>query len=1085
MRTVITLFFATLLLAFTNATAQKKPAANSDDKLSSETLSGLSFRSIGPAFMSGRIADIAIHPEHEHTWYVAVGSGGIWKTTNGGTTWSPLFDGEKSYSIGCLALDPQNPNIVWAGTGENVGGRHVGFGDGIYRSNDGGQSWENLGLAKSEHISKIVVHPEDPNTVWVAAQGPLWSKGGDRGVYKTTDGGQNWKRVLGDEAWVGATDLLIDPRNPDVLHAATWQRHRSVAGYMGGGPGTAIYTSTDGGNTWTKRTSGLPSGNLGKIGLAISPQQPDVLYAAIELDRRSGGVYRSADRGANWNKMSDAVSGGTGPHYYQELYADPHRFDRIYLVDNVMQISNDGGKTFARMNENNKHIDNHAIAFKPNQPDYLLVGTDGGLYETFDLTETWRYVANLPVTQFYKIALDDSEPFYNIYGGTQDNATQGGPSRTDNEHGIANHDWFVTVFGDGHQPATEPGNPDIVYSQWQQGNLVRHDRKTGEIVYLQPMPAPDEPAERWNWDSPILVSPHNPTRLYFASQRVWRSENRGDAWSPISPDLTTGTERARTKYFDEPQGWDNPWDIYAMSQYSTITSLAESPLREGLLYAGTDDGFIAVSEDSGGNWRKMEVSRLPGVPAKAFVNDIKADLHDENTVYIALDNHKNGDFKPYLFKSTDRGRTWSNMAANLPDRHLCWRLAQDHIAPNLLFVGTEFGVYVTVDGGKEWVRLNGGMPTISVRDLAIQRRENDLVVGTFGRGIYILDDYSALRDVSESLSKDAALFVPRKAHWHLPRNYMGVEGKGFQGDNFFVGDNPPFGAVFTYYLKKSVDDLASRRLDGEKELKEAGKPIEFPNWDDLDRELSELKPLVWLVIKNGDGTIVNRVKAENEKGLQRVAWDLRVASPDMITKPDGDRTSSASLAPPGVYIAQLVKEQNGMPEALTDEVTFEVAPMRNGALPAAEPADAAAWYAKVGQLMADVRVMQHEQSKAMERIELMRRAYDRAPQADEAWLGELLGLRDRLLAWETRIDGNRAKNELREKQSSPELGDYLWNAYMGTYGNTYGGTETHRKSYQFAETLYLTLRNDLDDIRSGLPELEERLKGLGAPLIRE
>lgn len=1083
MRTLVTLALALLLL--NNTHAQRKTETQKNEKPTAETVSGLSWRSIGPAFMSGRIADIAIHPDHENTWYVAVGSGGIWKTNNAGITWAPIFDNETSYSIGCITLDPSNPNTVWAGTGENVGGRHIGYGDGIYRSTDGGSSWTNLGLKNSEHISKITVHPNDPNTVWVAAQGPLWSKGGDRGVYKTTDGGASWKRVLGDDAWVGATDLLIDPRNPDILHAATWQRHRTVAGYIGGGPGTAIYSSADGGETWTKRTSGLPSGNLGKIGLAISPQQPDVLYAAIELDRRSGGVYRSENRGESWSKMSDAVSGGTGPHYYQELYADPHRFDRIYLVDNYMQISDDGGKTFVRMNENNKHIDNHAIAFKASDRDYLLVGTDGGLYETFDLTKTWRYIANLPVTQFYKIAVDDSEPFYNVYGGTQDNATQGGPSRTDNVHGIANHDWFVTVFGDGHQPATEPGNPNIVYSQWQQGNLVRHDRATGEIVYLQPMAAPDEPNERWNWDSPVLVSPHNPARIYFASQRVWRSDNRGDAWNAISPDLTSSTERVRTPYFGEAQGWDQPWDIYAMSQYSTITSLAESPLREGLLYAGTDDGFIGISEDGGGNWRKFEVSRLPGVPSTAFVNDIRADLHNENTVYIALDNHKYGDFKPYLFKSTDRGRTWSSIAANLPDRHLCWRLVQDHEAPNLLFVATEFGVFATVDGGKDWFRLSGGMPTIAVRDITIQRRENDLVAGTFGRGIYILDDFSSLRQLANALNEEAVLFSPRKALWYLPRNNMGVDGKGFQGDNYYLAENPPHGATFTYYLKETLKDATSRRQAGEKELKKQGKPISFPEWDTLDRELNELDPMVWLVIKDGNGKLVNRVKADNKKGLQRVTWDLRAASPAAVTNPQGGRTSSANLAPPGTYTAQLVKEVNGLQAALTDDVAFEVVPMREGTLPAADPQAATDWYAQVERLKAEVKSMDRQYKKAIDRVELMRRAYDRAPSTDDAWLEELMGLRDELLAWDIRKNGHLAKRELRERQAEPSLGDYLWNASFGTYGNTYGGTENHRRNFQFAEALYSVLMNDLEAIRASLPALEERLQALGAPAIED
>lgn len=1082
MRRFVCIIFIALVSMVTPLHAQKK--TGDEPKLTPEALGSLSWRSIGPAFMSGRIADIVIDPRREHTWYVAVGSGGIWKTTNGGTTFTPVFDKQTSYSIGCLALDPSNPNTVWAGTGENVGGRHVGYGDGIYRSTNAGASWTNLGLKASEHISKIIIHPSDSNTVWVAAQGPLWSKGGERGVYKTTDGGSTWKRVLGDADWVGATDLLIDPRDPNVLHAATWQRHRTVAGYIGGGPGTAIYTSTDGGTTWNKRTAGLPSGNLGKIGLALSPQQPDVLYAAIELDRRGGAVYRSENRGEQWTKMSDAVSGGTGPHYYQELYADPHRFDRIYLVDNHMQISNDGGKTFVRMNEGNKHIDNHAIAFKASDPDYLLVGTDGGLYETLDLTKTWRYLGNMPITQFYKIAVDDTEPFYMVYGGTQDNATQGGPSRTDNVHGIANHDWFVTVFGDGHQPATEPGNPNIVYSQWQQGNLVRHDRLTGEIVYIQPVPAPNEAAERWNWDSPILVSPHNPARLYFASQRVWRSENRGDAWRPISPDLSKGEERVRTPFYGALQGWDHAWDIYAMSQYGSITSLAESPVVEGLLYAGTDDGTIAVSEDGGANWRSLAVSRLPGVPASAFVNDIKADLFDANTVYVALDNHKNGDYTPYLFKSTDRGRTWVSLASSLPDRHLCWRLVQDHVASNLLFLGTEFGAFVSVNGGQDWVSLSGGMPVIAVRDLAIQRRENDLVAGTFGRGIYILDDYSVLRSTAQWLSAEASLYAPGKAHWYVPRNNMGVSGKGFQGDPYYVAENPPVGATFTYSLKNIPESRTAQRQANEKKLKEAGKPVTFPEWEALDQELNELKPALWLVVADAKGNIVNRVSAPLAKGLQRVTWDFRKSSPAVVSSTEGDRNSQGALAVPGKYTAQLVIERDGLHTPVTDAVSFEVTSLRKGALPGREPAELDDWFTKIEQLQADAQQMEQHYRETLDRAERMRRAFDRAPSTDAELLIDLIGLRDELLAWSARLNGSTARAQLRENGATPTLGDYLQNISMGSYGNTYGATDTHRTSYTYAEALYRKLRSDLEAIMQQVPEYERRLTTLGAPPVK-
>ena len=569
-------FGALLAVSFSSLAIAQSDGDDDAPALSSPTFDAFKLRNIGPAFMSGRIADIIIVPDEPATWYVAVGSGGVWKTENAGTTWTSLFDGQGSYSIGSLGADPSDPHTIWVGTGENHGGRHNGFGDGIYVSDDGGASWEKKGLEESEHISKIIVHPDDPDTIWVASQGPLWSPGGQRGVFKSTDGGETWENTLSSGEYTGATDLVIDPRNPDRLYAAMWQHHRTVAAYVGGGPESGLWKSEDGGETWTELTTGLPDGNMGKTGLAISPVNPDVLYAAIELDLREGGVWRSDDRGGSWTKMSDMVGAGTGPHYYQELYASPHVLDLIYMVSNTSQISRDGGATWTPLNNEYKHVDDHAIAFRPDDPDYIMFGSDGGLYESYDHTKTWRFIDNLPITQFYKVAVDDAEPFYFVYGGTQDNNSQGGPSRTDNVQGIRNSDWFVTLWGDGHQSATEPGNPDIMYAQWQQGNLTRVDRTTGEFVYIKPQPQPGDAIERWNWDAPILVSQHEPTRLYFASQRVWRSDDRGDSWTAISGDLTRDENRMQLPVQGRQWSWEAGWDIYAMSQYNTITSLGES-----------------------------------------------------------------------------------------------------------------------------------------------------------------------------------------------------------------------------------------------------------------------------------------------------------------------------------------------------------------------------------------------------------------------------------------------------------------------------------------------------------------------------
>lgn len=1078
---IVSLIFIFLGFAATSF-AQKKQNKKTENK-DSTNYSGLKFRSIGPALMSGRISDIVIHPDNENKWYVSAGSGGVWKTENSGTTWKSLFDGQKTYSVGCLALDPQNSEVVWVGTGENVGGRHLSYGDGIYKSEDGGQSWKNMGLKKSEHLSKIIIHPSNSDILWVASQGPLWSEGGERGVYKSVDGGKTWKHTLGDSAWVGATDLLIDPRNPDLLYAATWQRHRTVAGYMGGGPGTAIYKSVNGGETWQKLSKGLPSSNMGKIGLAISPQKPDVIYAAIELDRRKGGVYRSDNRGASWTKMSDAIAGGTGPHYYQELFASPHNFDEIYFADNYMQVSFDGGKTFKRMNEQEKHVDNHAVAFKMSDPNYILVGCDGGLYESFDKTQNWKFVDNLPITQFYKIAVDDAEPFYYVYGGTQDNNTQGAPSRTDNIHGIRNADWFVVLGGDGHQPATEPGNPNIVYAQWQQGNLNRHDRSTGENIDIQPQPALGEKTERFNWDAPILVSPHNPKRIYHASQRVWKSEDRGDSWQAISEDLTNNIERVQTPFYGKKQKWDNPWDIYAMSNYSTITSLSESPKKAGLLYAGTDDGIIQVTEDGGANWRKVDFSKIKGLPKTAFVNDIKADLYDENVVYAVFDNHKYGDYQPYLFKSVDKGNTWSSIANNLPEETLLWRIVQDHENSNLLFLGTEFGVYFTLDGAKTWAQLKGGFPNISVRDLAIQKRENDLIAGTFGRGIYILDDYSSLRTFDPKQEKEAQLFTPRAGKWYLPRRVLGGSKKAAQGDNYFVADNPPYGVEFTYYLQDNYKTKAAQRQEKEQKAEKEKETVAVPEWKVLEEEKKEIAPSVWLFVYDKNNKIVRKVEAKNNKGFNRVSWNLTTEATFTISAKNLQSKATGHRVAPGSYSAQLFKKVEGSYSAIGEKVSFEVKPFSKNSLTGSSPDKVVEHWKNIQDIRTKTNDLTVDLRATRQQINLLLKAYDKAPTSDTTLHQSLLQIRDQALNLQQQLGGSSARSEVGEKNEYPTIYSYLWKADNSS--STYGPTKTQLQLLKDASTLLEQMTTKFEGIQQALTPVEAKLKAIGAPRIRK
>ena len=1077
------ILLATALLS-TSLTAQSKSV------WTDENFSGLKLRSIGPALMAGRIADIAIHPHDDNIWYVAVGSGNVWKTVNAGVTWTPIFDDQGSYSTGTVTIDPNNPETVWLGTGENVGGRHMGYGDGIYRSDDGGQSWTNMGLKESEHISRIIVHPNNANIIWVAAQGPLWSKGGERGVFKSIDGGNKWKQVLGDKEWVGATEMVIDPRDPERLYAATWQRHRTIAAYMGGGPGTALYKSNDGGESWEKMTKGLPTTNMAKIGLAISSQSPDVLYAAIELDRRKGAMYRSTDRGVTWEKRSTTVSGATGPHYYQELYASPHKFDRLYLVDSRMQVSEDGGKTFRRMKEQNKHGDNHAIAFRPDDPDYLLVGTDGGLYESFDLEENWRFMENMPITQFYKVAVDDAEPFYNIYGGTQDNSTQGGPSRTDNAQGIQNSDWRVVLDWDGHQPATEPGNPDIMYGQRQEGTLSRIDLTTGEVVDIVPQPGVDEDYERFNWDAPIFVSPHSPTRLYFGSHRLWRSDNRGDSWKAVSGDLTRNEERFSLPIMGRLQSWDNAWDVGAMSTYNTITSIAESPQKEGLIYIGTDDGLVQMTEDGGKNWKEIEVGTLPGVPATAYVNDIKADLFDANTAYIALDNHKYGDYQPYLYKTTNGGKSWRSIKGNIPDRTLVWRIVQDHVKPELLFSATEFGIYFSVDGGEVWTKLTGGVPVISFRDLAIQRRENDLVGASFGRSFYVFDDYTVLRGVSEKqMQEEATLFPVRKTWWYIPRSHLGFYGqKGDQGADHFVSPNPPHGAVFTYYLKDDYKTLKDIRLKKEESLNEKNRDVPFPGWDALEAERRQEEPKIWISVEDRGGNVVRRVPGIAKKGFHRVAWDLRYPAPDAIEleasgeEPLFDEPSGGFLAPPGTYTATLYKQVDGKVEKLSETAQFEVVRLRKGALSGARPADVAKFWRKYEDAARSASALNLAFNNAMTKVKGMKLALANST-ADAGDLDKRLhDLRMEILELEGKVSGNQSKNEPGEK-TKPTITDRLFSVSRGVGQSSYGPTETNRMSLEIAMDQLTEARRDLESAREKMSELAQDLLEAGAPWI--
>jgi len=1050
--------------------------------LKESPLAALPLRNLGPAVTSGRIGDLAIDPSRPDTWYVAVASGGVWKTVNGGTTWMPLFDKEGSFSIGCVTLDPRDPNTVWVGTGENNSQRSVAYGDGVYRSLDGGKHWENMGLKASEHIAKILVDPRDSRVVFVASQGPLWKEGGERGLYKTADGGKTWKASLTVDAHTGVTDVLMDPRNPDVMYAATYQRRRHVWGMVNGGPGGGIHKSVDGGQTWTRLKEGLPKEDMGRIGLAIPAGEPDTVYATIEAANKAGGFFRSTDGGRTWERRNEQVSGSA--QYYQELFCDPKDPKRVYSMDTWMQVTEDGGKTWRRVGETYKHVDNHALWIDPANSDHLISGCDGGVYESRDRGATWEFKANLPVIQYYRVAVDNAKPFYTIYGGTQDNFSMGGPSRTRNLHGSTNYDWFVTQGGDGFYSQVDPDDPNTVYSESQYGGLARFDRRTGERVEIQPQPAPGEEPFRWNWDSPLMLSPHNGKRLYFAAQKLFRSDDRGDSWTAVSPDLTRKIDRSRLKIMDKVWGVDAVARNTSTSFYGNIVAFTESPRAEGLLYVGTDDGLLQVSEDGGKAWRKVE--RFPNVPDLTYVSSLEASPHRADTLYAAFNNHKNGDFRPYLLRSKDRGRTWESLVAGLPERGSIYTLREDPAREGLLYCGTEFGLFFSLDAGKSWSKFTG-LPTIAVKDLAIQAREGDLVVATFGRGFYVLDDLTPLREAKpEHLEADAHLFGLRPALAYIQAVPFGGPGKSFQGDSLYLAPNPPFGAVFTYHVKAEPKTLKKQRQAREKEAAKAGQDPVIPTWEALRAEDREAAPAAVLTITAGDGQVLRRITGKPEKGLHRLAWDLRLQNPAPIRlKAPGDRDpwdygAHGALAAPGRYQASLAFQVDGVLKPVAGPVSFEVKPLDADRLTPAQWAEYSAFCARMGEAQRQAMGASERLNDAQNRLDHVRKALLETPAADPAQLARARALHDDLKDLRDQLSGDRVI-AARQEPTVPGILGRIQDVTGSVWSTTQLPTAMQRQNLAWAEEGLKALQGRFDTALGALKGLEDALEAAKAP----
>jgi len=886
--------------------AQKNKKKSKDFELTSKMVNNMKFRSLGPAAYSGRISDLAVNPNNTSEYYVGVASGGLWKTINHGTTFEPIFDDQPVFSIGCLAMDPNNSNVVWVGTGENNSQRNLAYGDGVYKTTDGGKSFTNMGLKTSSQIGKIMIDPRNSNVVYVASQGQAWGPGGERGLYKTTDGGKSWKRILEIGEYTGVSDMEMDPRNPDILYAASHQRERRVYSKINGGPESAIYKSVDAGTTWTKLKKGLPSGDVGRIGLVLSPANPSIVYAVIELPGNKGGFYRSTDMGESWEKRSNKIAGS--PQYYNELYADPINPDRVILMDTRNALTNDGGATWENIEGKNKHVDNHAMWINPEDTNHYLVGCDGGLYETYDRAKTWQFKNNLPITQYYHVRTDNDYPFYNVYGGAQDNGSWYGPSQTHRRY-LENSDWTYTIGGDGYLSTPDPNNPDIHYCESQYCGIRRYDRTTGNSISIKPQPTIDE-EYNWNWNTPYFISSFNSKTLYIGGNYVLKSTDMGGTWNKVSPDLTRGIDQNTLPMMGKIWPPEAVAKNMSTSKFGNIFALAESPLKQGMIYAGTDDGLIWITENDGVNWTKFD--KFKGVPEMTFVNYILPSQHNEGTVYACFDGRKNSsDFTPYLIKSTDKGKTWTSIASNLP-KGTVYCIQEDHINPNILFIGTEWGVWTTIDGGKKWVQLNKGIPPIQVKDITIQKRENDLVVATFGRGFYVLDNYSSLRDISDEISKkDAHLFKVNDALLYFPSSNL-----NYQGDVHFRTPNPKPEVKFEYYIKNGYETLKQKRVKEHKTNEKTGT-IKYPTKEELLAEKMEIKPSLVFTIYDTKGDIMRKLTTSFKKGYQNLTWNLSYL------------TERGVKVPPGNYTVAIDKNSNGTFTRIVEPQSFIVKSLPN------------------------------------------------------------------------------------------------------------------------------------------------------------
>lgn len=1023
---------------------------------------------------SGRIADFAINPSNHFEYYVAVASGHIWKTTNNGITWKPVFDKYGAYAIGCLAIDPKNPNVVWAGTGENNSQRALGYGNGVYKTLNGGETWTNMGLKTSRQVGKILIDPRNSDVVYVAAEGSVWGPGGERGVYKTTNGGKNWERVLEISENTGAYDMEFHPSNPDIIYATLHQRRRRTFTKINGGPESAFYKSTNAGQDWRKIIKGLPEVHLGRIGLAVTPADENLVYAIVEAADDKGGFFRSTDQGETWEKMSDYTSSG---QYYTEIYCDPVDPDKIYSMDTYSQVSFDAGKTWKKLSTERRHVDDHALWINPEATCNIRIGGDGGVYESFDGGETWQFTGNLPVTQFYRVNVDNSEPYYYVYGGTQDNNTLGGPSQNTSSTGVTNDEWFVTIGGDGFWVAIDPKNPDIVYSEYQYGNAYRYNRQNGEVVYIRPQEPKDELTYKWNWDTPLILSNLSNTRLYMAANKVFMSEDRGNSWSVISGDLTAKKDRNDFKVMGKYWSSDAVAKDVSTSQFGTIVSLAESPVKEGMLYAGSDDGVIHFTDDNGKSWRKT--GSFPEVPEYTYVSDIFPSRFNENIVYATFNNTKSDDFKPYILMSKDKGKSWTSISSNLPEGAI-YTVTQDFRNPEMLFCGTEFGLYVTFNNGKEWLQISNGLPDIAVRDLVIQERECDLILATFGRGFYILHDYSIMREIVDidtmvqahvSKIKDAKLYVPENKRVNS------------FGDDFYVTENVPFGAEFTYYLKDDIETTKEKRQKKEAELYEKGEKIDVNTWEDDRKEKLEEKPYLIFVVNDDEGNTVRKIAAKAKKGINRTYWDLKY--PDVMpVKTDlkefdplkEEEEEGGIYVLPGNYYITLFASEKGKLKRLTEKKRFKVVALDISEFDRSDRKVTLDFQKSIASLYHESELAEQYLTEAKTKIQQLKQAHFRSNLFDPE-------INNKLIETETKADGLTLLLKGYDPKASREeippshvpIQQRLSFIVRAFNRSSETVSESQKQSAEIVRNEFAALMTELDKLKDDIKLLEERI----------